>query len=95
MEDKDLAIPDVNELLGLRGYAPQAYFAVFDGHAGVAAARYAQSHLLLHAISHPSFKSNVREAMAGAIRTTDKAFLRHASKAGTTVLVAFLRGNEL
>jgi serine/threonine protein phosphatase PrpC len=34
MEDEHLAVADVSTLFGLADHQPQAFFAVFDGHAG-------------------------------------------------------------
>ena len=67
-------------LQGLPGLPGHAYFAVFDGHAGVEAATYAKCHLLCNIVRHPLFTKDVTKAIGEAIVTTDKNFCTKAEE---------------
>lgn len=60
MEDRHLAVVDLNAMLGCQALPPQSFFAVYDGHGGVDAAAYAQAQLHLKVSQQPSFASDVR-----------------------------------
>ena len=64
----------------LQGLLGHAYFAVFDGHAGVEAATYAKCHLLCNIVRHPLFTKDVNKAINEAIVTTDKNFCTKAEE---------------
>jgi len=57
-----------------------AYFAVFDGHAGVEAAIYAKCHLLSNIVYHPLFSTDLSKSITDAIITTDKNFCVNAEQ---------------
>ena len=67
-------------MLVLQGLLGHAYFAVFDGHAGVEAANYAKCHLLGSIVRHPLFTKNVSKAIGEGIVTTDKNFCSKAEE---------------
>jgi len=57
-----------------QGLPETAYFAVFDGHAGVEAAIYSKCHLLNNIIHHPLSSSDLNKAITEGITVTDKNF---------------------
>lgn len=60
MEDRHLAVVDLNALLGSKDLPPQSFFAIYDGHGGVDAAAYAQAQLHIRVAEQPSFPTDVR-----------------------------------
>ena len=55
-----------------------SYFAVFDGHVGIDAAKYASTHLHVNLVHHPSYPTDMETALRDAIKITDQNFLRRA-----------------
>ena len=66
--------------LVLQGLPGHAYFAVFDGHAGVEAAMYAKCHLLCNIVRHPLFTKDIAKAVGEGIIMTDKNFCTKAEE---------------
>lgn len=58
----------------------RAYFAVFDGHGGVDAARYASVHVHTNASHLPELLTDPAAALKEAFRRTDEMFLRKAKR---------------
>ncbi|KAK8767051.1 hypothetical protein V5799_006163 [Amblyomma americanum] len=82
MEDRHLALPDLNFALGLQGLPQCSYYAVFDGHAGVEAADYATAHLHRNIAAQPDFVTDPVNAMREGFKVTDRNFLQRSSKEG-------------
>ena len=76
---KTIVIP-MPVYLVLQGLPGHAYFAVFDGHAGVEAATYAKCHLLCNIIRHPLFTKDIAKAVGEGIIMTDKNFCTKAEE---------------
>lgn len=99
MEDRHVCIPDLNALFNLEGHEPQAFFAVYDGHGGVDAAKFAQTQVHYRIVNHPLFKDNVTKSIDEAFRSTDTAFMakcdREALTSGATACAVLIRGNKL
>eukprot|EP00128_Syssomonas_multiformis_P002156 Colp12_sorted_trinity150504_noHs@34718 len=99
MEDEHTIVEDLNSLLKLEGYPPQAFFAVYDGHGGREAAEYAQAHLHFNIAKQESFSTDVTQALVAGFLETDAAFLARATRqdvsGGATCVTALLRGNNL
>lgn len=99
MEDKHIIIPDLNAYVGLEGHASQAFFAVYDGHGGVEAAKFAQAQLHHEIASHPAFKDDILTSIKEGFLSTDKKFLiksdRDALSSGATAVCALIRENKL
>ncbi|XP_031121457.1 probable protein phosphatase 2C 59 [Ipomoea triloba] len=74
-------------------------FGVFDGHGGARAAEYVKQNLFSNLISHPSFISDTKSAIADAYNHTDSEFLKseHTQNkdAGSTASTAILVGDRL
>ncbi|CAK4629342.1 unnamed protein product [Aphanomyces euteiches] len=74
----------------------QAVYALFDGHAGVDAAKYAMNHLPAKLKAHPEFGSNWRAACTDVFRQIDEEFLKlPRATTGTTASVVVVRGRKL
>ncbi|GFR78665.1 protein phosphatase 1E [Elysia marginata] len=99
MEDRHVAITDLNTLYDLKDGPSQSYFAVFDGHGGIEAADYAAAHLHNYLLQDPHFTSDPAAALKQAYKTTDAKFLEKAKRqglrSGTTGVSALVRGEEL
>ncbi|CAN1301196.1 Probable protein phosphatase 2C 59 [Linum perenne] len=93
MEDfYETRIDGVNgEIVGL--------FGVFDGHGGARAAEYVKQNLFSNLISHPTFISDTKSAIADAYSHTDSEFLKSENTqnrdAGSTASTAILVGDRL
>ncbi|XP_075745077.1 uncharacterized protein LOC119181439 isoform X2 [Rhipicephalus microplus] len=82
MEDRHLALPDLNFALGLQGLPQYSYYAVFDGHAGVEAADYATAHLHRNIAVQPDFVTDPVNAVREGFLLTDRNFLQRSSREG-------------
>lgn len=99
MEDRHVSLPAFNRLFGLSDSVPRAYFAVFDGHGGVDAARYASVHVHTNASHQPELLTDPAAALKEAFRRTDQMFLQKAKRerlqSGTTGVCALVTGAAL
>lgn len=99
MEDRHVCLPAFNQLFGLTDPVDRAYFAVFDGHGGVDAARYAAVHVHANAARRPELPTHPAGALREAFRRTDEMFLRKAKRerlqSGTTGVCALISGDTL
>ncbi|XP_024382080.1 probable protein phosphatase 2C 57 [Physcomitrium patens] len=96
MEDAHVCVDNLEETLGTRG----AFYGVFDGHDGEAAACYVKEHLLPFILRDVSFPTCVEDAVKNAYLELDKEFLEacrldDSLSSGTTVLTALLQGRNL
>uniref|UniRef100_A0A2K5C0W3 Protein phosphatase, Mg2+/Mn2+ dependent 1F n=1 Tax=Aotus nancymaae TaxID=37293 RepID=A0A2K5C0W3_AOTNA len=99
MEDRHVSLPAFNQLFGLSDPVDRAYFAVFDGHGGVDAARYAAVHVHTNTAHHPELSTDPAGALKEAFQHTDRMFLRKAKRerlqSGTTGVCALIAGPTL
>lgn len=99
MEDRHVSLPAFNHLFGLSDSVHRAYFAVFDGHGGVDAARYASVHVHTNASHQPELLTDPAAALKEAFRHTDQMFLQKAKRerlqSGTTGVCALITGAAL
>lgn len=99
MEDRHVSLPTFNHLFGLSDSVDRAYFAVFDGHGGVDAARYASVHVHANVSHLPELLTNPAAALKEAFQRTDEMFLwkarRERLQSGTTGVCALITGATL
>ncbi|XP_075826603.1 protein phosphatase 1F [Microtus pennsylvanicus] len=99
MEDRHVSLPTFNHLFGLSDSEDRAYFAVFDGHGGVDAARYASVHVHANVSHLPELLTDPAAALKEAFRRTDEMFLwkakRERLQSGTTGVCALITGATL
>ncbi|XP_047552716.1 protein phosphatase 1F [Lutra lutra] len=99
MEDRHVCLPAFNQLFGLSDPMDRAYFAVFDGHGGVDAARYAAVHVHTNVARQPELPTDPARALREAFRCTDEMFLGKAKRerlqSGTTGVCALIAGKTL
>ncbi|XP_041058360.1 protein phosphatase 1F isoform X1 [Carcharodon carcharias] len=99
MEDRHVALPELNALFGIKDAKERAYFAVFDGHGGVDAAVYAATHLHVNLVHQEVFSTQPDEALRRAFKQTDEMFLQRAKRkklrSGTTGVAALIIGDLL
>ncbi|XP_040859672.1 protein phosphatase 1F [Ochotona curzoniae] len=99
MEDRHVSLPAFNQLFGLSDAVERAYFAVFDGHGGVDAARYAAVHVHANAARRRELSTDPARALREAFRCTDEMFLwkakRERLQSGSTGVCALIAGTTL
>ncbi|KAJ1093847.1 hypothetical protein NDU88_006936 [Pleurodeles waltl] len=99
MEDRHVAIPEFNQLFGIKDGEDRAYFAVFDGHGGVDAANYTATHLHVNLAHHVDFPKSPGKALQESFQCTDVMFLQKAKReklrSGTTGVAALIVGDML
>lgn len=96
MEDAHVCVDDIGDKTG----SPGAFYGVFDGHDGEAAAYYVKEHLLQYILDDASFPTDAAEAVKNAYLELDRKFLDacrldDSLSSGTTVLSALLQGRKL
>ncbi|XP_034720563.1 integrin-linked kinase-associated serine/threonine phosphatase 2C isoform X2 [Etheostoma cragini] len=90
MQDAHVLLPDMRDCLSaLPGQVSRvSYFAVFDGHGGARASRFAAEHLHLHlakkfpvgtSLSAENLDKLIKKCLLDTFRQTDEDFLRTAS----------------
>ncbi|XP_030764187.1 SH3 domain-containing protein C23A1.17-like isoform X2 [Sitophilus oryzae] len=98
MEDRHVAIHDLNTMFNIQEASPSSYYAVFDGHAGHDAAAYSAAHLHQYLAENKHFISNPEQALIDAFCKTDALFLEkcrvESLSSGTTAVAALLRPKE-
>ncbi|KAM6930949.1 protein phosphatase 1F [Xenentodon cancila] len=99
MEDKHVALAEFNQLFGIQDGVERAYYAVFDGHAGLDAAAYAANHLHVSLGKQETLQSDVATAFKIAFRDTDDMFRgkaqRERLRSGSTGVAVLIHGQEL
>ncbi|XP_013922153.1 PREDICTED: protein phosphatase 1F-like, partial [Thamnophis sirtalis] len=99
MEDRHVSLPEFNQLFGLEDGVDRAYFAVYDGHAGIEAANYAAAHLHANLAHHEKLLESPAEALRDSFQKTDEMFLSRARReklrSGTTGVSCFLVDDKL
>ncbi|CAJ1068614.1 protein phosphatase 1F [Xyrichtys novacula] len=99
MEDRHLALPEFNQLLGIQEGVRHAYYAVFDGHGGVDAAIFAATHLHVFLSKQESLKSDAAAAFRSAFTQTDELFRSKAKRerlrSGTTGVAVLIQDQKL
>eukprot|EP00475_Leptophrys_vorax_P016375 TRINITY_DN22826_c0_g1_i1.p1 TRINITY_DN22826_c0_g1~~TRINITY_DN22826_c0_g1_i1.p1 ORF type:complete len:391 (-),score=-3.15 TRINITY_DN22826_c0_g1_i1:532-1704(-) len=102
MEDAHVAVDDLSQAIGDVAVAhPRAFYGIFDGHGGDAAARFARQSLMPHVLRDASFPLHAGAALRSAFLQTDTEMRTartaegHALESGTTALAALLLGRSL
>jgi len=63
-----------------------SFFAVYDGHGGIAASTYCQKHLHTNVATYEKYATNKKEAFIEGYKITDKKFLKKLEDCGTTAV---------
>ncbi|CAI5467323.1 unnamed protein product [Closterium sp. Yama58-4] len=99
MEDAHVAVDDLSQAIGDVAVAhPRAFYGIFDGHGGDAAAQFARQKLLGHVLRDAAFPLHVGSALRNAFLRTDRELETartadgHAMDSGTTALAVLLLG---
>ncbi|CAI5956064.1 unnamed protein product [Closterium sp. NIES-64] len=102
MEDAHVAVDDLSQAIGDVAVAhPRAFYGIFDGHGGDAAAQFARQKLLGHVLRDAAFPLHVGSALRNAFLRTDRELETartaegHAMDSGTTALAVLLLGRSL
>ncbi|XP_026177802.1 protein phosphatase 1F isoform X2 [Mastacembelus armatus] len=99
MEDKHMALAEFNQLFGIQDGVKRAYYAVFDGHAGVDAAIYSATHLHVALSKQETLQSDAATAFKTAFKCTDDMFRAKAKRehlrSGSTGVAVLIQGQEL
>lgn len=64
----------------LQDQPPQAFYGVFDGHAGTDAATYAAKHIHVNLVRSCGLENDLMEACKSAFKVTDDLFIPKAKK---------------
>ena len=109
MEDRHVAILDLNKHLGLSSSKEdeeefQSFFGVYDGHSGYEAAEYAAKHIHELLVEEENFKSDTLKAFVQCFLRADKNYFNKRNLdiengvkpcyAGTTALSVLFRGRR-
>ncbi|EWM23875.1 protein phosphatase 1e [Nannochloropsis gaditana] len=77
----------------------EAFYAIYDGHCGIGAARYAQQRTHHYLMADPLFVSSPEAAMVNVCRRLDKEVLEMCEQeglyCGTTAILTFFRGRTV
>ncbi|KAF6737493.1 Protein phosphatase 1F [Oryzias melastigma] len=99
MEDKHVLLSEFNALFGVEDGVRRAYYAVFDGHAGVDAASFAATHLHVNLSKQGALQSSPGSALKAAFKHTDDMFRSKAQRerlrSGSTGVVVLIHEQEL
>jgi len=99
MEDFYSIIHHWNELFGFKDQEEQAFFAIYDGHSGRAAAEYAKTHLHVNLARDPAFKTDLFGAIQNCYSKTDYLFNlmagREGMTSGTTAVTVLVRAKKM
>ncbi|CAH0604878.1 unnamed protein product [Chrysodeixis includens] len=99
MEDRHVEIGNLEALFGIETTEPTSFYAVYDGHAGSAAATYCAAHLHQYLVESPHYRADLRRAMRDAFLRTDNDFIRKSNQeracGGSTAVAVALRGRRL
>ncbi|XP_063359287.1 uncharacterized protein LOC134648708 [Cydia amplana] len=99
MEDRHVEIGNLEALFGIESTKPTAFYAVYDGHAGSAAATYCAAHLHQYLVESPHYATDLRKALRDAFLRTDNDFIRKSNQeracGGSTAVVVVVRGCQL
>ncbi|KAM3963010.1 LOW QUALITY PROTEIN: uncharacterized protein ACR2FA_002772 [Aphomia sociella] len=99
MEDRHVEIGNLEALFGIETTEPTSFYAVYDGHAGSAAATYCAAHLHQYLVESPHFSSDLSRAMRDAFLRTDAEFVRKSNQeracGGSTAVAVAVRGRRL
>ncbi|XP_061712553.1 microtubule-associated protein 1A-like isoform X2 [Cydia pomonella] len=99
MEDRHVEIGNLEALFGIECTKPTAFYAVYDGHAGSAAATYCAAHLHQYLVESPHYATDLRKALRDAFLRTDNDFIRKSNQeracGGSTAVVVAVRGCQL
>ncbi|XP_047987975.1 protein phosphatase 1E-like isoform X1 [Leguminivora glycinivorella] len=99
MEDRHVEIGNLEALFGIECAKPTAFYAVYDGHAGSAAATYCAAHLHQYLVESPHYSTDLRKALRDAFLRTDNDFIRKSNQeracGGSTAVVVVVRGCQL
>ncbi|GBP96094.1 hypothetical protein EVAR_24078_1 [Eumeta japonica] len=99
MEDRHVEIGDLEALFGIEASEHTSFYAVYDGHAGSAAATYCAAHLHQYLVESPYFAKDLPRALRDAFQRTDNEFVRKQNEkracGGSTAVVVVIRGRML
>ncbi|XP_069365662.1 uncharacterized protein [Maniola hyperantus] len=99
MEDRHVEIANLEALFGIETTEPTSFYAVYDGHAGSAAATYCAAHLHQYLVESPHFARDLRQATHDAYLRTDAEFIRKSNQkrasGGSTAVSVAVRGRRL
>eukprot|EP00163_Fabomonas_tropica_P009034 TRINITY_DN18818_c0_g1_i1.p1 TRINITY_DN18818_c0_g1~~TRINITY_DN18818_c0_g1_i1.p1 ORF type:complete len:459 (+),score=97.61 TRINITY_DN18818_c0_g1_i1:198-1574(+) len=100
MEDRHVILTNLRDDLNLDiNCAEMAFFGVYDGHGGTAAADYLADHLHHLLAQQPTFPTDIPSAMKAAFKECDQAFLQIAlqqdMRDGTTAIAAIIHRDVL
>ncbi|XP_013146164.1 PREDICTED: protein phosphatase 1F-like [Papilio polytes] len=80
MEDRHVVIGNLEALFGIETSEPTSFYAVYDGHAGSAAATYCAAHLHQYLVDSPYFRTDLQRAMLEAFLRTDSEFVSKSNQ---------------
>jgi len=101
MEDKWVAIPDAQELLGLPAQSRISIFSVYDGHGGPIVAEYIAKHLHINILRDEYFKKSIRDAIREGFLSTNELFFQYANRevigdnVGSTAVFTMIKDKKL
>jgi len=100
MEDKWVAYPYINDLLGMKSEPVYSVFSVYDGHGGPAVAEYLAKHLHVNIFRDEYFSKSPKDAIREGFLSTNEAFFQFADRdalgdnVGSTAVFTMIKDNK-
>lgn len=99
MEDRHVEVGNLEALFGIDSTERTSFYAVYDGHAGSAAATYCAAHLHQYLVESPHFRGDLGRAIRDAFLRTDAEFVRKCNQeracGGSTAVAVAVRARQL
>lgn len=88
MEDRHTCMAQLNNIYNIKTNKRASFYAVYDGHAGHAAATYSASHFPYNLAKNENYPSDPEKAMREAFHKTDSGFISKQIDGGATAVCA-------
>lgn len=95
MEDRHTCMEQLNNIYNIQTNKRASFYAIYDGHAGHAAATYLASHFPYNLANNENYPSDPEKAMREAFHKTDTGFISKQIDGGATAVCALYLPDDL